>query len=212
MRLTGKALFLDLDGTIIVTKSGATFPTSKDDWQFNPGIMEKIDSYVEKGYYVMVVTNQGGIEAGHVVLNDFRQKIRQVTNEIIVQTGCPFSRLGYRFSMSNNPDDFYRKPNPGMGYDLALSYVLDLSESVMVGDASGRVKRVEPVYKDESSASGWSYKGGQSVAAVDTHLIVEAPIGLSGDIVFRDHSDSDLKFAKACGMSYIDIEDFIHPK
>lgn len=205
MKAIGKALFLDLDGTVIVTRSGSTFPKSKDDWQFKEGIMDKIDTYVERGCYIMIVSNQGGIEAGHVLLNDFRQKIRQVTNEIIVQTGCPFSRLGYRFSMSNNPDDYYRKPNPGMGYDLAMAYILDLSQCLMVGDASGKVKRTEQVYEDKTSSSGWSYRNGQNVSQAHAADIIMS----RGIIEFRDHADSDLKFAKACGMTYLDVDDFL---
>lgn len=209
MRPPNKALFLDLDGTIIVTASGHTFPTAKDDWKFKEGILHKIEQYVEAGYYIMIVSNQGGIEAGHILLNDFRQKMRQVVDRIIVSTGCPFSRLAYRFSMSNNIDDFFRKPNPGMGYDLALSHILNLSQCLMVGDASGKVKRVSPVFKDASSPSSWSYKEGQHVSSPDAKLITVDPIGVTGTIYFHDHSDSDLKFALSCGMSYIDVEEFI---
>jgi bifunctional polynucleotide phosphatase/kinase len=137
LRTINKALFLDLDGTIIVTKSGEIFAKDKDDWKFNENIISRIEKYVDDGYYVMIVSNQGGIETGVVKLNDFRIKIRKIVNEIIINTGCPMSRIGYRFSMSNNPEDYYRKPNPGMAYDLAMAYILNLSECVMVGDASG---------------------------------------------------------------------------
>lgn len=207
MRPVNRGLFLDLDGTVIITKSGKTFPVDKDDWQFNPGILERIEKYVDLGWTILIVTNQGGIEAGHVIMNDFRQKIRKIIGEIITSTGCPFSRIAYRFSMSNNPDDFYRKPNPGMGYDLAMSHILNLSESIMVGDASGKLRRKETVYHDESSPSGWSYKDGQFVAQVDVIRI--AQYLTSGILEFYDHADSDLKFAKACGMTYIDIQDFL---
>lgn len=209
MRPVNKALFLDLDGTVIVTKSGKTFPKDKDDWKFKEGILPKIDAYVERGYYVMIVSNQGGIEAGHVMLNDFRHKIRQIVGQIIVETGCPFSRLGYRFTMSNNPDDFYRKPNPGMGYDLAMSHILDLSQSLMVGDASGKVRRREVVYRDGTSLTSWSYKDGQYLSEEDSTRVVPNGIGLIGTLDFHDHADSDLKFAKACGMTYLDVDDFI---
>lgn len=207
MRPVGKGLFLDLDGTVIVTKSGKTFPKNKDDWQINGSIMQKIEKYVDEGYFIMIVSNQGGIELGHVLLNDFRHKLRQVTNEIIKGTGCPFSKIGSRFTMSNSPDDLYRKPNPGMGYDLALAYLLDLSQSLMVGDASGKVRRRENVFNDESSPSGWSYTDGQHVSEEDTLRIDSR--GLIGYLEFKDHADSDLKFAQACGMKYTDIEDFL---
>ncbi len=209
MRAVNKGLFLDLDGTIIRTKSGKTFPVTKDDWEFNGDILKRIEKYVDMGWTILIVTNQGGIEAGHVTMNDFRHKIRKIIGEIIVATGCPFSRIAYRFSISNNPDDFYRKPNPGMGYDLAITHILNLSESVMVGDASGKCRRREVVYKDESSPSNWSYKDGQYLAAVDIPRVMPDALGVTGMAEFYDHADSDKKFAQACGMKYIDIETFL---
>lgn len=207
MRTVGRALFLDLDGTLIVTKSGKTFAENKDDWKFNRNILERVEKYVDMGWFIMIVSNQGGIELGHVLLNDFRHKMRQVTNQIISATGCPFARIGNRFSMSNNPEDFYRKPNPGMGYELALSYILNLNESIMVGDASGKVRKKETVYGDSESPTKWSWRDGKNLTAEQAKRVI--PGGLMGTLETRDFSDSDLLFAEACGMEYIDIENFL---
>lgn len=208
MRTINKALFLDLDGTVIVTKSGEIFAKTKDDWQFNKNILQKIEEYVDKGWYIMFVSNQGGIETGTVKLNDFRQKIKAVTNEILITTGCPFQRLGYRFTVTNNPEDFYRKPNPGMAYDLALSYILDLSECIMVGDASGRIRKQILTYRDLSSPTHWSYENGEFLAPKEASMVQEN-IGNTGYLITRDFSNSDFKFAMSSGMAYIDIEDFL---
>lgn len=209
MRKIDKGLFLDLDGTVIVTRSGKTFPVDKDDWQFNPGILERIESYIEQGYHIAIVTNQGGIEAGHVTMNDFRHKIRRIMGEIITVTGCPFSQISYRFCMSNHPDNFYRMPNPGMGYELALSHILDLSQSIMVGDASGKLRGKINVYRSNDTA-GWAYVSGELVP-IDKHPLVVEMTKYTGELREYDHADSDLRFAKACGMEYIDIEDFLKP-
>ncbi len=210
MKAVGRGLFLDLDGTVIVTKSGKTFAENKDDWKFNRNIIERIGEYVDKGYFIMIVSNQGGIESGLVLLNDFRYKIRQIKNEIIANTGCPFSRIADRFCLSNSKDDFYRKPNPGMGYDLAMSYILDLSQSLMVGDASGKVRSKAIVYKDETSKTGWSSEGGYPLSEKDAMNVVPGKSHL-GTLEVRDFSDSDLRFAKSCGMEYLDVDDFLNP-
>lgn len=208
MRRIGRALFLDLDGTLIVTKSGSTFPKDKYDWQFNGDILKRIEKYVDDDWYIMIVSNQGGIESGKVRLNDFREKLAKIRNEVIMATGCAFSRIGHRFCITNSKDDFYRKPAPGMGYDLAIAYDLDLSTCQMVGDASGKVRRTESTYRDDQSLSGWSYKDGQNISEEDVERIT--PIGLvTGTLDFKDFADSDLKFAKSCGMGYIDIDDFL---
>lgn len=210
MRTINKALFMDLDGTIIVTKSGRTFAKDKDDWQFNGDIVKKIEEYVDKGYYLMIVSNQGGIEMGHVSLNDFRMKIRKIVNEVIVATGIPFSRVGYRFSITNNPEDYYRKPNPGMAYDLALAYILNLNECMMVGDASGIVRSSTNVFFDESSPTKWSHGSGVHLLEKEAkHVYRMNEADKFGRLIVRDFSDSDYKFAKNAGMSYIDVDKFL---
>lgn len=208
MKAIGRALFLDLDGTLIITKTGGIFPKSRDDWQFKPGILPIITDHVTSDYYIMIVSNQGGIESGHITMNDFRLKIKKVIDEVIKATGCPFSRISFRYCMSNSKDDYFRKPNPGMAYDLAMCYILNLGESVMIGDASGKVRRTEDVYTDASSPSLWSYKDGQHVAEVDVDKIVNNG-GKVGKITFKDFADSDLRFAQACGMQYFDVDDYI---
>lgn len=201
---------MDLDGTIIVTKSGRTFAKDKDDWQFNGDILKKIEEYVDKGYYLMIVSNQGGIEMGHVSLNDFRLKIRKVVNEVIVATGIPFSRVGYRFSITNNPEDYYRKPNPGMAYDLALAYILNLKECVMVGDASGKIRSTTNVFYDESSPTKWSHSSGIHLLEKEAKFVTRtSETYRHGQLIVRDFSDSDYKFAMNAGMSYYDVDKFL---
>lgn len=208
MRTINKALFLDLDGTLITTKSGRVFAEDKDDWKFNKNILSRIEKYVNDGYYVMIVSNQGGIEAGAVKLNDFRHKIRRVVNDLIVETGLPVSRVGYRFTVTNNPEDFYRKPNPGMAYDLALAYILNLSQCLMVGDASGMIRKQSEVYRDESSPTGWSHKSGEHLSDKEKDCITFFGVN-TGTLTIRDFSDSDFQFAMAAGMAYSDIHDFL---
>lgn len=210
MRAIGRALFLDLDGTLIKTRSGDTFAKSKDDWQFNSNILEQISKYVQNDWHIAIVTNQGGIESGKVRLNDFREKIRHIVDRVLVETGCPFSRLTYRFCIGNDKNDFFRKPNPGMGYDIAWSMILDLSQSLMVGDASGKIRKTETIYKDETSPSGWSYADGQSVSEEAVKQSVDfGSVVPTRHIEYRDFADSDKLFAYSCGMPYKDIDDFL---
>lgn len=130
MRLN-KALFLDLDGTIIRTKSGSEFPKNEDDWKFLPGILNKIKKYSEDGYVICIVSNQGGIEMGHVTHEFVNNRLLKISNEIE-----DYIRIGINTIYCPSIDMTYdRKPNPGMAYTLALQLNLNLRESIMVGDA-----------------------------------------------------------------------------
>src|SRR5688500_5670400 len=129
MRLN-KALFLDLDGTLICVKSGSEFPKDLNDWMFIPKVVSKVAQYHNDGYIICIVTNQGGIELGHVTSVDMENKLRIISEELESEIG-----IGVNTIYCPYMESYHRKPNPGMAYTLALELSIDLRESIMVGDA-----------------------------------------------------------------------------
>lgn len=125
-----KALFLDLDGTIITTKSGDTFAKNIDDWKFLPNVLNRIKFYADEGYIICIVTNQGGIELGYITKEDFEAKFSAIIAEIE-----QFIRTDVNALYCMYMDGYYRKPNPGMAYQLAQELSLNLKNSIMVGDS-----------------------------------------------------------------------------
>lgn len=134
-QMNNKALFIDLDGTIIKTKSGETFPKNIDDWEFIDGVLSRIRLYRDNGYHICIVTNQAGIELGYITKEQFETKIDSICKEIEQYIGhsVNYSYCGYGTS-------YYRKPNPGFAYQFALELELDLRKSVMVGDMESDAK------------------------------------------------------------------------
>lgn len=124
-----KALFLDLDGTIIKTKSGETFAKDINDWEFISGVLPAIKRYVEKGYIIVIVSNQGGIELGYHTASYIEDKIQNIRREIE-----DYIRIDVNISYCPYMDGYYRKPNPGMAYHFAIALNLDLRKSIMIGD------------------------------------------------------------------------------
>lgn len=125
-----RALFIDLDGTIIRPRDNREFPNAPDDYEYLPGILSKIREYSDNGYYICIVSNQGGISAGHIThdfiekrLNLISQEVEQYIHAAINYIYCP------------NFNDYNRKPYPGMAYTMALQLDLDLRECIMVGDS-----------------------------------------------------------------------------
>lgn len=132
-----KVLLCDLDDTLIVTKSGKTFPENEDDWKFKPGINYAIRSYNPK--YIFIISNQAGIAKGFVDESKFIAKMNAIMNEM--RKWGDFIVSG-TYCKSDDPNDEFRKPNVGMvdffRHCYVMGYDFDNRHALMIGDASGR--------------------------------------------------------------------------
>lgn len=136
-----KCLFIDLDGTLIVTQSGKPFPRGIWDMKLRYKVLNAIKALQPE--FVGIVTNQGGIEAGHVDIDSFIIKINYICTAVEEYTGV---LTDYTLCATNNPNHTDRKPNTGMlqrlncihGDDSGNRYGPWTKEQcLMVGDASG---------------------------------------------------------------------------
>jgi HAD superfamily hydrolase (TIGR01662 family) len=124
-----KALILDYDGTLRQTKSGDHYPTDIDDIEILPGRREKLQEYVDKGYLLLGVSNQSGVEKGNLTWEEAASYFDR-TNELLGHDidfkFCPHHSFPIRC--------FCRKPMTGLGVELIETYKLDPSKCIMVGD------------------------------------------------------------------------------
>ena len=130
-------IFSDLDRTLINTISGEIFPKGIWDMKIRFEVLDKIKEIKPK--YLLIVSNQGGIESGFVDEYDFRSKSEYITRAIHEYCECECHAI---YCVTNDKTDPYRKPNTGMLEDLLENYVGDDFEyikqiSLMIGDASG---------------------------------------------------------------------------
>ena len=133
-----KVIFCDLDGTLIDTISRETFPKGIWDMYIRFDVLNAIKKLNPE--YILIVSNQGGIESGFVDAHDFRAKSEYITRAIREYCGCECYAM---YCDTNDKSDPYRKPNVGMLEGLLESYVGDdfdyiKQESLMIGDASGK--------------------------------------------------------------------------
>ena len=133
-----KILFADLDGTLIKTISGETFPKGIWDMQIRFEVLDKIKEV--KPEYLLIVSYQGGIESGFVNAHDYRAKSEYITRAIREYCGIECYAM---YCETNDKSDTYRKPNTGMLENLLERYVGDdfdyiKQKSLMIGDASGK--------------------------------------------------------------------------
>ena len=133
-----KVIFSDLDGTLIDTISGETFPKDIWDMKFRYEVLDKIKEV--KPEYLLIVTNQGGIENGFISQSDFSTKIECICRTIREYCHCTCYAM---YCVTNDKSDPYRKPNIRMLHSLLEKYVGDdfdciKQKSLMIGDASGK--------------------------------------------------------------------------
>ena len=131
-------IFSDLDGTLINTISGETFPKGIWDMKLRFDVLDVIKLLHPQ--YVFIVSNQGGIENGFVDGYNFRAKSEYITRAIREYCDCECYAM---YCETNDKSDHYRKPNTGMLHSLLEKYVGDdfdyiKQKSLMIGDASGK--------------------------------------------------------------------------
>lgn len=145
--LTKTTLFVDLDGTIIDTASGRTFPEDILDVKFKRDTCKAIQYLAKSGRLlaVCIVSNQGGIEQGHCIYDSIEAKLSAVANllEAYLREASSAIDVTYAFCPVNSKDDINRKPNVGMlqttmGVLHKLHhYETKKCDCMMIGDASG---------------------------------------------------------------------------
>ena len=121
-----KALFLDRDGTINIDTGYVHEP---EHFKFINGIFEFCHAAQDKGFLIIVITNQSGIERGYFTEDDYAATTRHMVGE--------FERRGITITdvlhcpLLTGPD---RKPEPGLFIKARDKYDIDMSHSINVGD------------------------------------------------------------------------------
>ena len=131
-------IFCDLDGTLIETISGETFPKGIWDMRIKFDVLDAIKNLNPD--YILIVSNQGGIENGFVDADDFHAKSEYIARAIREYCGCKCYAM---YCETNDKSNLYRKPNTLMLENLLERYIDDDFDhikqmSLMIGDASGK--------------------------------------------------------------------------
>ncbi|MEA3373895.1 MAG: D-glycero-beta-D-manno-heptose 1,7-bisphosphate 7-phosphatase [Campylobacterota bacterium] len=125
------ALFLDRDGVINVDTA---YLHKIEDFDFIDGIFDLCKRAQEKGYLIVVVTNQSGIARGHYSEEEFETLTHWMVEQF-AEAGIQISGV---YHCPHHPDITgpcrCRKPEPGMLLDAAEDLNIDLRQSLLVGD------------------------------------------------------------------------------
>lgn len=121
-----KALFLDRDGTINVD-TGYVYERAK--FTFLDGVFDFCRRAQEKGYLIIVITNQSGIARGYYTEADYERLTAWMRGEFAAH-GVTVTDV-FHCPALEGPD---RKPAPGLFLKARDRYAIDMAASVNIGD------------------------------------------------------------------------------
>ena len=129
------AIFLDRDGTlnVQVVREGKPYPPATlAEFALFPGVSAACAQLAAAGFVLVVATNQPDVGRGdqaQVVVESMHTRLRELVPAITHIEVCYAPGQGRM-----HPEDYRRKPDPGMLTDAAQKLGLDLSRSWMIGD------------------------------------------------------------------------------
>lgn len=141
-----KAVFLDRDGTI---NKYVGFLRDIDQFELIPGVAEAIKKINESGCLAIVITNQPVIARGEVTV----ERLDTIHQKMATELGKSGAYIDAIYYCPHHPDKGFegevpelkvtcecRKPKPGLIFQAAKDFNIDLSQSYMIGDSSSDVQ------------------------------------------------------------------------
>ena len=132
-----KALFLDRDGVVNKEKN---YLYEIEDFEFINGVFEACKYFQDKGYLIIIITNQAGIARGKYTEKDFLK----LTNWMLKEFKKQNIKITKVYYCPHHPDFNVecncRKPNPGMILEAKKEFDIDLNQSILVGDKNSDIE------------------------------------------------------------------------
>lgn len=129
MDTTGKLpiIFLDRDGTIIVDK---VYLNNPEEVEFINGVIDGLQKLVQRGFKLVIVTNQSGIARGIVQIENLHAIHKKII-DVLKPHGVEIFKIYY---CPHLPEDNCncRKPKTGMVEEIKA--LIDIKKSFVIGD------------------------------------------------------------------------------
>lgn len=134
-------IILDRDG--VINYDSDYYIKSPEECVPIPGSLEAIARLNKAGYQIFVATNQSGIARGYYDLPMLERIHSKLTDEL-AKVGGEFQEI---FFCPHHPDENCgcRKPQPGLFYQIADKYPVNLQDTYFIGDTKTDVEVAEQV-------------------------------------------------------------------
>jgi len=131
--MSGRAVFFDRDGTLMEEVHYCGDPRQV---RVYPGVSAGLRKLKDAGFRTFIVTNQSGIGRGLVS----EAQYRAVEEELLSQIGEGLIDASYFCPDVPGTASNRRKPEPGMLFEAAAQWDIDLAGSFTVGDKAADVE------------------------------------------------------------------------
>jgi D-glycero-D-manno-heptose 1,7-bisphosphate phosphatase len=134
-----KAIFLDRDGVINVERG---YTSTLDDFKILPDVFEVLQLFQQKGYLLIVISNQGGIAKGLYSLADVEVLHSFMTKEM-KKNNITLSEIYY---CQHHPDVTHcicRKPDSLFVEKALARFNIDARKSFFIGDKERDIQAAE---------------------------------------------------------------------
>ncbi len=131
-----RAIFIDRDGVLNVDKG---YISQIDDFEFIDGVIDALQTFKEKGYLLVLITNQSGIARGYFTEEQFH-RLTEWMDWSLADRGVNLDGIYYCPHHAEQGSGKYkvecdcRKPKPGMLLEAIEELNIDVAESILVGD------------------------------------------------------------------------------
>lgn len=131
-----KMVILDRDG--VINHLAQDEVTSADVWEPIPGSLEAISRLKKAGYLVTVASNHSGIARGRYDESELH-RMHDKMQRMLESRGAGIDGI---FVCPHGPEAncICRKPKPGLLFQIAQQFAIDLSQTPMVGDNISDIK------------------------------------------------------------------------
>ena len=185
-----KVIFIDLDDTLISTRTGNKFPAGIWDMKLNLPVFDQLKKLHPLA--VLIASNQGGIELGIVPQQLFEPKFIYVIASLQEYIGLNTLVAG-QFCVVNDVTNENRKPNCGMLNSMLKQFEditkinIENTECLMIGDASGKPGDHSDTDRKTAENFGCDYLDVKEFIEMELPEPLFKVINVStGDVISRD--------------------------
>jgi D-glycero-D-manno-heptose 1,7-bisphosphate phosphatase len=125
------AIFLDRDGVIVENRS--TYIQSWQDMDFIPGALAALTRLSSCPLKIVIVTNQSAVGRGIIS----QTRAEEINQQLILEIEKTGGHIDGIYMCPHRPEEGCkcRKPQPGLILKAAQDHSIDLSKSIIIGDA-----------------------------------------------------------------------------